>query len=402
LVSVLLLAGLWWVVRPAGRRVWQALAALAGAAVGFSPWLIYNATHNWWGLGRFADAVNKTDGPAGKLAAGLGRLGSLLVTDIAAGLHFRAESLTTVKVLSYGYYLPLVGLTIFLTVRYRAALVAALKAVWPQAPSARHDGGVWVLAPVVYAALYALVFSFTDYGLFAREWGTMDPESHCHIFALYPPLLLVAGLAVGAGFATRWRAATIGAAALLVALGGVGYAGLLTPDRPQTERLARPGYDRGVIYMEIGSKWGADHAQLARIQAQLDGHPLRAFVHGAGIKYGLDHGGSLNVAIDKCRAQPDSLLPYCLFGVGTGLYAGDAVSLETRDLAVNAAPEAVRPWLVLGGCVGNIWTGQVEHWTCEQAPAIDVRPLAPPGEADTLAVFVSGHLAMLQFRPVKQ
>ncbi|MDP8225717.1 MAG: hypothetical protein P9L99_20320 [Candidatus Lernaella stagnicola] len=401
LVTVALLALWWWVSRTSGLR--HVAAAAVGGVVGFSPWIIYNITHNWWGLGRFADAVNKSPDAGSRIVAAVKRFGMLLIDDIPAGLSFHAGTLAGTKALSYLYYVLLLALTVTLVVLLRRRWRDGWRALWPTKPRAVSDAALWSLAPVGFVLLYSLVYSVSDYDLFARQWGTLDAEPYCHIFALYPMLLLSAGLAVGHAWRTRlrWPAATV--AAVLAIMGVVAIGGLLTPNRPQHERLRRPAYDMGVIYMEIGSKWGADHAQLTKIQRRLDGQALRSFIHGAGIKYGLDHPTSLPVALDKCAAQSDALVPYCLIGVGTGLYVGDAyLHLPQRNEVLRGSPAAARPWLTLGACVGNIWTGRADHWSCGLASAIDVAALAPEGEKDDLPGFVSGHLAMLQFRPQKE
>jgi hypothetical protein len=230
----------------------------------------------------------------------------------------------------------------------------------------------------------------------------MDPESHCHSFALYPPLLLMCGLSLGKAWTTRWRLPAASAVLLLLLTGGYGYARMLTLERPQSSRLSREAYDLNVIYMEIGSKWGADPSQVRRIEPRLRGQPLRSFVFGIGIKYGLDHATSLPVALDECAAQPEPLLPYCWFGVGVGLYAGATLPPDQLDAVIVNAEEKIKPWLVLGSCVGSIWNGRADYHTCQDAARINVSAIAPPGEAAALHLFVWGHLEMRQFRPAKE
>ena len=402
LVTVLLVIGLWWLIDYRSIFGRRGLTLIVGGLVGFSPWIVYNVTHRWWGLGRFTDAFGKSQGLGGRLLGSLRRFASLWLEDLPAGLHFRASSLEATKLISYAYYLALVFLAIWLVVLTWSRLRQMTVALWPKARRAAADADFWLLAPVLYVVLYALVYGYSDYGLFAAEWGTMDPESHCHIFALYPPLMLIGGLVVGRVWRTRWRVVAVASVALLLLLGGVGFTQMLTPDRPQRARLSRAAYDRAVIYMEIGSKWGVEPEQVERIQKQLTGQALRSFVFGAGIKFGLDHARSLPIALEACAAQPDELLPYCWFGVGTGLYAGDTLPPEQLDAVMASAPANVQPWLVLGSCVGNIWAGRSDYHTCAEAAQINVAALAPPSEAETLRVFVWGHLVMGQFRPVKE
>jgi hypothetical protein len=400
LVTVVLIALWWLLIRPRAADAKRVVLAGAGALVGFSPWLVYNVSHSWWGLRRFADARVDHAEAGGWLTGSVGRLFGLCSRDFAAGLHFRWDSVTWSQWISYLYAVTCLALLVALVYRHRQRALETLRAFWPRAKRVAPDDALWRLMPVGYVALYTLVYSVTEYGLFQPGWGSLDPETHCHIFALYPMMLLICGLGFGALWTTRAR--TVGAAALavLLALGGVGYASLLTPDRPQAQRLARDAYDPGVIYMEIGSKWGADPTQLKQIQDRLSGRPLRSFVYGAGMRFSLDDP-SLPTATAKCAAQPSPLLPYCWFGIGTGLYQGSALPLAAVDEVVRSAPQDIRPWLIAGGCVGNIWSDRAGHWTCEAARESDVAALAPANEVETARSFVAGQLGMLQFRPAK-
>lgn len=404
LVTVVWLAILGWLARPRGMGGRQILAMLTGALGGFTPWIAYNATHHWWGLGRFGDALRGPGHPGARLIAGAGRLWGLLTVDLPAGLHFRAASVTTIKIFAYLYcFLLLLLLALLLRLLWKKA-GAMLHALWPTANRAVPDAAFWSLAPAGFLLLYTLVFVFSGYGLFGREWGSMDAENHAHIFALYPFGLLVAGLAVGAAWPTRWRGPAAVAVAGLVVLGAVGFRGMLTPDRPQAERLSRDAYDRGVIYLEIGSKWGADAERVQQLQQKLEGQALRYFVYGAGLRYGLDHPGDLSAALAKCAEQPENLRPYCWVGIGFGFYVPTPLPLPEAevDALLKWAPAHLRPWLIVGACVGNTARGAGAHWSCDEAPAVDIRAIAPPGQEEELASFVAGQLAMGEFRPGKE
>lgn len=402
LVTVLLVLLWWWMVDPKFVINRQGISLALGAVVGFSPWIIYNATHNWWGISRFADAVNKTPGLINRIAGFFKRFALLWLEDLPAGMHFHFAKVGTVKLIAYLYYVIILLFLVFLIISTRKKILEMVKSLWPKSPRVQLDQDFWMLAPVGYVVLYALVYSISDYGLFSRQWATMDPESHCHIFAIYPPLLLISAFSLAKIWKTTRRWLGLAMMVLLLVIGIVGYKSLLTPEMPQHERLTRRAYDEGVIYMEIGSKWGMDHNQLQKIEEQLNGHALRSFLFGAGIKYGLDHANSLSVALDKCAAQPDTLLPYCWFGVGTGLYNSSTVTPKELDRVVEGAPLNIRPWLVLGSCVGNIWIGNPDHAKCVEAQGIDVASMSPVGEEKALPIFVSGHLAMGRYRPDKE
>ncbi|NLH47002.1 MAG: hypothetical protein GX444_00200 [Myxococcales bacterium] len=401
-VTVLWLLVLWWLARPAGAGFRHGMAVLAGALVGLLPWFLYNLTHDWRGLGRLTDAVGKSTGLGRRLASGFGRLWHLWTNDLASGLHFHGFSVPAIQFLSYGYLILALFLFGMSIAFYRRKLAEMGRALLPGSRRVEADAAFGAMFPIGFVLLYSVVFSFSDYGLLAPEWGLLDPESHAHIFILYPMLLLAGGLAVGAAWPGRWRYPALAALVGLLGLGAVAYAGLLTPVRPQAERLKSNAYDRDVIYMEIGIKWGAEHERIQQIERRLSGPALQSFVFGAGIKYGLDHARQLNIAVDKCAAQPDPLLPYCWFGIGVGLYEGRQLPVEELDALVRRAPSGLQPWLILGGCTGNIWAGHPDHPLCAEASRIDVGALVPPDSAAALRQFVAGHLAMAEVRPAKQ
>jgi len=404
LVTVVWLSALGWMARPRGLGGRQILAALAGALAGFAPWIVYNATHHWWGLGRFGDAWRGPGHPGARLIVAAGRLFNLLFVDVAAGLHFRAASVTTVKILAYLYYFLLLLLLVLLLGMLWKKAGAMLRALWPTADRSAPDAAFWSLAPVGFLLLYSLVFAFSGYGLFGREWDSLDAENHAHIFALYPFWLLAAGLALGAAWPTRLRLPALLAVAGLLALGAVGFHSILTPEKPQAERLRRPAYDRGVIYLEIGSKWGGDVERMQNLQRKLDGEALRYFVYGAGLRFGLDHPGDLHAALTKCADQSPDLRPYCWLGIGFGFYVPTPLPLPEAevDALIDRAPAQLRPWLIVGACVGNVARGVVNHWSCGEAPTVDISALAPVGEKEKLTSFVAGQLAMGEFRPRKE
>ena len=186
-------------------------------------------------------------------------------------------------------------------------------------------------------------------------------------------------------------------------LGFICQMGLLSFDKTQTWRLSSTFEgEKKVIYMEIGSKWGRVPDELDKIASKLDGINLASFYFGAGIKYGLDHVGSVEVALDKCAALEERFLPYCHFGVGTGLYSTNQLDVENFDNLIDTLPENVRPYVLAGGAVGAIWFGNLEHPYLERVKSIDFKEIAPNDQKIELPLFIKGHLQMIDYRPNKE
>jgi len=401
LVTVITILVLWWMINPRFAFSSRGGAVFAGMVLGFGPWILYNAPRHWAGIRRFTEAVNKAGGLGSQITGSFKRFFLLWWEDIPAGLHFHSSSIAVVKSFSYLYYLISLACIVVLLAIYRNNLRQMARSLRPAAPRALPDRGFWALAPVLYLLLYALIYSFSNYGIYLRQWGSMDPESHCHIFALYPPLLLIAGLAFGAAWPTRWKPAAGGGLAVLLVLGVIGFMGLLTPELRPAERLRRPIKETGVIFLEMGGKTSGDPSEMGRIQRRLDGSALYHFVYGAGIQFGLDYNRNLPLAFEKCSPQPENLRPYCWFGIGTGLYQAPLIP-QAKQEALSRAPENIRPWMTLGACVGNIWSGQVNAEPCPAARQMSVHDLAPAAEAETLAVFIASQLVMNDARPLKK
>ncbi len=377
-------------------------AALATSAViGFSPWIIYNATHHFWGISRFADGlVHPAQG--NKFLRIAKRMMELFGEDIPRSLHLLIGDVSLTRVLSYLFYFMFLFLLMAFFILYRKNIFTGLGAILPKNQRVKSRTPLAPLVPVVYFFAYGLIYSFSEYGLFKPQWGTRDPESHVHIFVMLPAMIWICGLAAGKLWEKSKVAAIIPVAAMAL-LGFVGQLGLLDFNKSQAWRLESTFEgEKKVIFMEIGSKWGRVPDELDKIASKLDGINLASFYFGAGIKYGLDHVSSIQVALDKCAALEEIYLPYCHFGVGTGLYSSNQLTLEQFDQLMEGLPENVRPYILAGGAVGAIWFGRLDHPYLEKVKDIDFILLAPQEQKKELPLFIKGHLQMIDYRPGKE
>jgi hypothetical protein len=378
----------------------QSAVAFVSSIIGFSPWIVYNVTHHFWGLARFADGV-RVEQEHGFIVRFGARFAQLFTLDLPMSYHLIAGNIATTKALSYTYHLLFVGFLIALLIMLRSNLLYAIKSLAPGRRSKDFAKMLAPLVPLAYFFAYTLVFCITEYGLFENVWGRWEPESHVHIFVLLPAMIWVIGVSAGLLFPKRPTAVAI-AVGVMVGLGIIGQWSMLDFSKSQSWRLASTFEgEKKVIYMEIGSKWGRRPSDLEPIGSKLDGIDKTSFYFGAGIKYGLDHVGSLQVALDKCAALEDALLPYCWFGVGTGLSSSLQLTNEQLTTQIGAAPSAVRPYLVAGGAVGAIWFGDMEHPFIEQVKQIDFESIAPDELEKELPSFIQGHLDMVLYRPGK-
>ena len=376
------------------------LATIAGGIVGFLPWIIYNVTHSFWGLGRFADGV-RTPGQSGKAGRIISRLWSLFTEDLPCSLHLIIDGVNTTRILSYVFYLVFIGLLVAMVVFYRKNLRTLLVSFNPKNQRQSNREKIAVFVPVLYFFGYAFIFCLSEYGLFSTEWGSRDPETHVHIFVMLPAMIWISSIGA-AKIYEQSHAGAIAPVALLCILGIAGQFGMLDFDKSQTWRLSSTLQgEKKVIYMEIGSKWGRKPQDIDRIASRLDGIDLYSFYFGAGITYGLDHVGSIQVAFDKCAALKDAFLPYCWFGIGTGLASSQQLKTPELDNLIVSTPKHIQPYLIAGGAVGAIWFGQTDHPYLDRVQSIDFTKNAPEGHEKDLPSFIQGHLDMLGYRPKK-
>lgn len=399
LVTPLVCLLLWFLTDKGFFKSRRLYLGLVFALIGFSPWIVYNLTHHFWGIVRFFDAAHLEAG-ASRLAAAFSRITSLLFNDLAAGMHFRFGSAPLDRLASYSYELLLVGAITVTVLAHRHRLKDWLFALAPGAKRrVAPDAELARFVPLLYAVAFAAAYCLSGYGLFDATWSGLDPETHAHIFQLYPALSMVAALAVDGVWKRRKTVARVALGVFLV-LGLLGNAALLDLRRPQTERLLARAYDRDVIYMEIGSKWARAPAELGGLIESVPDHAKRSMSFGAGITYGLFHTTSIQVAVDKCAALPERFWPYCHLGVGCGL-ASSGLDDGGLEAATQSAPETFREIIETGTAIGHIWFGRPHHPAVERARRASKPRLPAPEEQDFFRQFLAGHLAMAGARPKK-
>jgi hypothetical protein len=334
-----------------------------GFAVGFSPWIAYNATHDFVGLGRIADGVTPTP-LATRLARVPGKLLALWTRDTAMAWHFRDVGPVPGRNIGYLFSF-IVGLRLVaLLVHLRREVALALRAFLPcsrfDLPRTPKAGALVLLT---FLSGYWLVFALTDYGLLRAEWGSMDPETHAHLFLTLYPLLLVLGVSVGMTATGRkrpaaWTTALIAVPALV---GWIGNLSLLDPSHSNRERLAL-NYATTVdaVYAEIGATYG-EKGCGEWISTRLSGQALRSFTYGWGSGIGITAEGDVSGACARCEPLDTDLRPYCLLGVGAGLYQNFGVAAAPPEAALARLPEPERAIVVAGAAQILLMLGYPDH-----------------------------------------
>jgi hypothetical protein len=376
-------------------------AAIASAIVGFSPWLAYNLTHHFWGMFRFSDATYAEAGRS-RISLLIERAWSLLTSDLAAGMHFRFGSGAFDKIISYAYEIILVA-----TCAVFALLVARKLLGWviSLSPLPRHkaeaDQDMAQAIPLIYASAFGAAYCLSGYGLFAQTWTGFDPETHAHIFQLYPALTMVAAVVFGRLWPQR-KFLVAGAFTALIIMGFLGGHAMVDFQRPQSARLHAQAWDKDVIFMEIGSKWARSHTELNVLVEKVPDHAKRSMSFGAGITYGLFHIGSLHVAVDKCAALPERWWPYCRLGIGTGLSSSGQLTSEELTGEISTAQSDAQSAITTGTAIGYIWYGKMDHPAIAQAAQAPLPGVLIDAEQAAWTQFLKGHLAMAQSRPQKE
>jgi hypothetical protein len=384
LVTVFVCLGFWIAAGRPRFSLKSSFAGIAGSLVGFFPWLLYNFTHQFWGMERIAEGL-----PSSREGAVLlhffQRMFSLAVEDLPCAFHLNGSSALTTLWLSYGYYfvfMAMIGSFLFLHGR--------------KVQSRRREGARWSdepaellapLVPPVYMAAFALVYGLSAYTLHGTAWGDLDPESHVHIFQLLPAMIWTAGVAAGKLFERRPSNASMLVTVLCV-FAGIGQVHLLDFGDGPVKHLARP-VSKDVIYMEIGEKWGRAPDRLASIANPLDPSEKRHFYFGAGVRLGMRNPEKPEVAVQACRSQEDvQFRPYCLLGIGTGLVSRGRFLPEGVEKALENADPDVGPYLVAGGAIGAVWYDQPNHSLVKQVGSYDYWVLTPAPEKEPFFQFI--------------
>ncbi len=364
LVTVAYLLFLWLLTRPKLLFSLRGASWLGGFVTGFGPWVAYNATHQWRGLMRFGQGMAVPLDFEERLALSVRNFFHLWTIDVPAGLHFSFVSPAFVRPLSYVYYLLLLGLIVALIVLRRQDARRIVSSLWPWDERPKPDASFWLLAPLGYVVLYAVVFSFSDYGLFAPNWGVTDPESHAHIFAVYPLLTLTAGMAVGAAWTTSWRKATVAAAAVLALLGAAGMIALADHPAEARERMRAPAYSMMGLYAEMGFKYSNNEDDLLRVSERISEANRYHLLFGAGAHQGAGAVNDPQVAVAKGFQQPARLQPAFWMGAGAAYYAALKIPMKTKNLALAKIEEPAASWISFGACLGSSWVG-LDHPACQ-------------------------------------
>ncbi|HPM78734.1 MAG TPA: glycosyltransferase family 39 protein [bacterium] len=363
LVTVVYLLFLWLLTRPKLLFSVRGASWFGGFVVGFAPWLAYNAAHQWRGLMRFGQGLAMPLDFEERLALFVRNFFHLWMIDVPVGLHFSFLSPSFVRLLSYAYYLLLLGLIAALIVLRRQDARRIVSSFWPWDERPKPDASFWLLAPLGYVMLYAIVFSFSDYGLFAPNWGVKDPESHAHIFAVYPLLTLTAGLAVGVAWSTSWRRVTVAAAGALALLGAAGMIALADNPAEARERMGAPAYSIMGLYAEMGFKYSNNKDDLLRVSDRISEANRYHLLFGAGAHQGAGAVNDPQAAVAEGFKQPARLQPAFWMGAGAAYYAALTIPMENKNQALAKIEEPAASWFSFGACLGSLWVG-LDHPAC--------------------------------------
>ena len=371
-----------------------------GAVVGLIPWIVYNATHGFRGLEKLIGGLEK--GVAEPKIVLFGRrIASLFSEDIPASLHLIIGDLSTTRLASYLYYFLFLALLIALLILSRKSLRDAVTCLAPPLQTGDRRARLAVLVPVAYFFGYAVVYSYSEYGLLFPRWGLRDVESHVHIFVMLPAVIWIGATAAGQIWEKN-KAAAVAPIAVLALLGSMGQWQLLDFQTSQVPRLIVDFRAHiGSIYMEAGNKWGHSPEHLARYNQALDDYERQFFIMGAGTRFAQDKPEAMLEALDKCRAFSDRYAPYCQFGIGAGMRAARKLKPEQIDWLIETAPEAARLYLIGGIAVDAIWNLDYQHPYVIRARSLDYEAIAPHDQKEALTGFVRSHLNMTESHPKK-
>ncbi|MCZ7584301.1 MAG: hypothetical protein M5R36_13710 [Deltaproteobacteria bacterium] len=170
---------------------------------------------------------------------------------------------------------------------------------------------------------------------------------------------------------------------------------------PQLDRLKRPAFDRDVIYLEIGSKWGRSPAEVPGLIERVPDHAKRSMSFGAGITYGLFHIGSLQVAVDKCAAIPERWWPYCRLGIGCGVASSRQWDSDIVRSDLAAIDPDARAVIEVGAVIGHIWYGLADEEAISRAADAPLPVGLQPEEEAPYRQFLKGHLLAAEAMPRK-
>ena len=392
LITAAVVAVFWMFLRKNWYKELKTWAVFAAALVGFSPWLIYNLTHHFWGLQRINEGLQNSSNGSQFLHF-IRRFIFLWIDDLPAGLHMRTSHEVINRLLSYCWVMAAVFSMSVLCVPILKKIIARFRNRSTNdlnlADAFKHNREI---LPIFYAICYSFIFAFSAYGLFPHPWQGLDPESHAHIFQLYPILILIT--AVFAGKTNMRAGLSYVPTCILVITGIVGNLYLLDFAHPQFARLASPGYAQNVIYVEIGSKWARSPDEISAILQKLDPDEQRSLVFGEGISLGLFYYKKPNQAFINCRKLPSNLLQYCALGVGCGFTSQHIINDIELDTVYAMTDSDLKLSVRSGMAIGHGWFGRFDHPSVAWAKEIHMPSDLPQEEYDFYKRFLQEQLGM--------
>ncbi len=360
----------------------QGIAMLAGAIIGFSPWLVYNLTHDFEGLtiSRYGSLVQPG---LGWVARYPGRLMDLLGPVCAQAWGTAPVASTAQRIISGISWLAVVASWAGLAWADRGRVVAFLRSLVRGAPVPGADPRGWIgLLFLAYPPCFILLAAASPFDFENRPWYFADR----YLTTLWLAGLVVVALAAGRLWSrpgpTRWLGVglalwflTTGAAAQLALLQGVAP-GPLPEARDQHGELLRgydyalladdrvcPGWYRGdleaplavlaatsgprrthlakALGCSLGYHEGADpRALAATLDARLPPahQDTRSIYEGVGVAIGTWHGREIAEAIKamEAHAHQDSFLAG-LRGSISWWHGGDGHT-QSAQLILDAVP----------------------------------------------------------------
>ena len=233
------------------RPRFELLARVAGLAIGLVPWLAYNVTHEFAGLGLYGRATEEhfaplTEAPAHFLAL----FARHLPASLAFPEAFGAPALKAIVALVF-------------VVGWIATLVLVRA---PRSATDTRGRRAVTYAVIVFPALFALAYAFGNF----HVQESADWIHGYRYLALVWPFLWIATALTLDELATRDRTALAwGACGVLVALASAGTIARVRPDRCAAN-LAAPGSSTVSLARFVVRRRGADVEALERVVARAE------------------------------------------------------------------------------------------------------------------------------------
>jgi hypothetical protein len=291
-----------WLLLEKLPRPRELFAAILGGAAGLTPWILYNLTHDFAGIGRILEIFGLRDPVDAWIDPGVRlKLLDLLGTQLPEGLaspYDPPDSGALRLVLAGACSLPL-------------ALGFAF-AAWRIAPTIRdsifgnpRDGGE---RREVLLVVYPIVFLI---GYLASDF-VVEVNRNAHAYRLFLPftvgLVLVSSVAAARALALGGVARAVAAVALLTFLLGSGFGTLRVAARPVEDQQTlgtQEGYNIwGVL---LHRKFEPDLSGAIRAAGRMRSRELQFRVLqgiGWGLEFRFEKSGELQEIVDQLRGLP--------------------------------------------------------------------------------------------------